>query len=71
MTSVTYTWVTCGTFDRTVRVNKRRPDEDIAQWVRGVVVPAVSANHQTRAPWCLAKQIDKLMLPLAGEEAPK
>lgn len=66
MVLVKYTCVCCGTFARPVPVRFREDGEDVVDWVRNVVVPALREDHQQFRPFCISKQIDKMSIPYSG-----
>lgn len=53
----------CGIDRVTVRVDERRPDEDVKVWMDRAVA-AVTEDHRQRSPACQAETIDELMIPI-------
>ena len=60
---IVYTCGTCPVQDVKVAVDERTPAQDVVQWMRETVMPAVRIDHIQRAPFCEATSVTKLMIP--------
>ncbi len=55
--SVLFSCSVCGAADGKAGVPYRKPEQDVVAYMNDVVMPAVAAAHQARAPRCLGKTV--------------
>lgn len=59
----------CLPAEATFEARARAPDEDIADWMRGVIQPGLYRDHLRRSPDCAAVKTEYVKIP-APENAP-
>lgn len=60
-----YTCNDCGLSDVKVAVTARVA-EDVTVWMEETVVPSVTWDHFKRSPYCMAKKLSQLKIPITG-----
>lgn len=54
----------CMTTEVLIDVPGRRPGEDVVTWMERIVRPWLGEDHRLRSPFCQAKAVEYLKLPL-------
>ena len=55
---------TCMAEEIAIDIPGRRPDQEITDWMEHTVKPWLGEDHQLRSPFCQAKAVEYLKLPM-------
>lgn len=61
---ILYSCAVCGLDNVEVGVRYRLPDEDVVEWMRQVVEPALSIDHLGRSPYCNTDELKDVKIPV-------
>ena len=62
-----YSCPECGLVKVAVEV-QARGDEDVVEWLEGVAIVAMGADHRRRSPACRPGGLRDIMIPVTGAE---
>jgi hypothetical protein len=58
----------CGLHRVGCNVPERRDDQDVVEWTREVMTPALCRDHGRHSPNCHPKVFDEVMIPVEGTD---
>lgn len=64
MLDVSYWCLTCGIVQAVVPVRYREAGEDVAAWMKDVVIVELSKDHAQRSPWCRTTTLSSIKIPM-------
>jgi len=61
---ILYSCSLCGINKREVKVRFRSPNEDVIEWMKGVVEPSLGEDHAAHSPDCHPESLQNVMIPV-------
>jgi len=61
---ILYSCSMCGLKDAEVRVRFRSTNENVIEWMKGIVEPSLGADHAARSPDCHPKELQNVKIPV-------
>lgn len=64
MIGIRYSCAMCGLADVEVKLPYRASEQDVVAWMKGIVEPAVCADHAERSPGCQPEDLQNIKIPM-------
>lgn len=68
MISCRFSCAECGLTDVLVSVRARDEAINVVEWMEGTVIVAIVRRHRLLSPWCRAKEIKEIKIPLDRDD---
>ena len=62
-----YTCTGCGLKEQSVQVPSCG-DEDVLDWFRDTLTPALAKDHTNRSPLCMSREMSEVRIPIDGSD---